>query len=391
MSRWRRALLAGALLGMFVAGFVWLPSLPAAFGLGALLGLAGVHLFKAPRWRTVALLAAAIAGGFALVEVAAAFVVSAPVGVGVVKTHTPSDWVAYDSVLGYRPRPDTPVEALATWQGETVFRRTYTIDGTGARATPGSSPTGDTYLFIGDSFVFGEGLADDETLPAQFAREIGYGDGEAKKHVVNLAVPGYGLNQLVRALETGLYDRYVAGPVKAVVTWIIPAQLSRVTGDADWLGDAPRYALGADGTSVYTGSFDAHRLANPLDGLGYLARQNLKSMAVATGATLDRERMELFVALMARLQKLVRERYEAPLVVVYEWPDVLPASAEDTILVPVLEAIERLDVKLVSADRIFGERDRSTYLIPHDGHPSALLVRLVAKVLARDATSGRAD
>ena len=376
MSRWRRALLAGALLGMFVAGFVWLPSLPAAFGLGALLGLAGVHLFKAPRWRNVALLAAAIAGGFALVEVAAAFVAIAPAGAGVMKIHTPRVWVAYDSVLDYRPRPDTQVKALATWQGETLFRRTYTIDGTGARATPGSAPTGDTYLFIGDSFVFGEGLADDATLPSQFARDVGYG-----AHVVNLAVPGYGLNQLVRALETGLYDRHVAGPVKAVVTWIIPAQLSRVTGDADWFGDAPRYVLGADGTPVYTGSFDSHRLANPLDGLGYLVRQNFKSMSVATGAALDRERMELFVALMARLQKLVRERYKAPLVVVYEWPDALPASAEDTLLVPALEAIERLDVRLVSADRIFGERDRSTYLIPHDGHPSAVLVGLVARAI----------
>jgi hypothetical protein len=42
------------------------------------------------------------------------------------------------------------------------------------------------------------------------------------------------------------------------------------------------------------------------------------------------------------LLALVRERYEAPLIVVYEWPDALPANAEDTILVPALEAIERL-------------------------------------------------
>jgi len=47
MSRRRPVFLAGALMGAFVAGLVWLPSMPAAFGLGMLLGLAGVYLFKA--------------------------------------------------------------------------------------------------------------------------------------------------------------------------------------------------------------------------------------------------------------------------------------------------------------------------------------------------------
>jgi hypothetical protein len=378
--------LAGALMGAFVAGLVWLPSMPAAFGLGVLLGLAGVYLFKARLWRNAALLAAAIAGGLALIEIGADFAVAGPVGAGVVEVHTPHDWMTYDSVLGFRLRPDTVVDAVATRRGETVFHRTYTIDGTGARATPGAAEAGDTYLFIGDSFVFGEGLADDETLPAQFARGIGspdlgsHGIG-SKGHVVNLAVPGYGLNQLVRALETGAYDSYVAGPIRAVVTWIIPAQLSRVTGDGSWLGSAPRYVLGAGGALSFTSSFDAHRLADPLAALGYLVRQNLKSVSVAMGAALDRERVALFVALMARLKALVQARYEAPLVVVYEWPDVLPASEDDTALVPALEAIERLGMRLVSADRIFGDGDRSAYLIPHDGHPSALLVRLVARAL----------
>jgi len=64
-----------------------------------------------------------------------------------------------------------------------------------------------------------------------------------------------------------------------------------VTGDGNWIG-----------------SFDAHRLADPLASLGYLAPQNLKSMSVATGAALDRERMALFVALMARLEALVQAR-----------------------------------------------------------------------------------
>ena len=51
-----------------------------------------------------------------------------------------------------------------------LIRGGLLLDGTGARVTPGSAPTGDTYLFIGDSSVFGEGQADDETLPAPAAK-----------------------------------------------------------------------------------------------------------------------------------------------------------------------------------------------------------------------------
>ena len=365
-------------MAAFAAGLVWLHSMAAAFAFGALLGLAGVCAFKTTRWHTAALLFAAIAGGLALTELAAGFVLTQPVG-DAVKVYRPSDWMVNDSILGYRPRPGTQVEAVATWRNETVFRRTYTIDDTGARVTPGSASAGDTYLFIGDSFVFGTGLADDETLPSQFAQALGSHDAGARAHVVNLGVPGYGINQLARALETGIYDRHVTGPVKAVVTWIIPAQLERVTGDADWLGASPRYVIGADGVPVYTGSFNAHRLMDPVDGLAYLARTKMKSVSIATGRAMDRASADLFVALLSRLKQLVAQRYKAPLVVIYQWPLPRP-TARDGLLMPTLEAIERLDTPKIAVSSLI-EGDQPSYVIPHDGHPSAVFVRMVAKAL----------
>jgi hypothetical protein len=107
-----------------------------------------------------------------------------------------------------------------------------------ARVTP-QGPTGaDTYLFLGDSFIFGQGLPDDETLAAQFVKANG-----GKVRAVNLGVPGNAPNHLVRAFEAGLLDHYATQPIKAVVSWIIPAQLARVTGDGSWLGSSPRYVL----------------------------------------------------------------------------------------------------------------------------------------------------
>ena len=98
---------------------------------------------------------------------------------------------------------------------------------------------------------------DDETLPAQFATA-----NDNKVRALNLSVPGNAPNHLVRAFEAGLLDRYAGQPVKAVVTWIIPAQLARITGDGSWLGSSPRYVL-ETACSRHTGSFNEYRLPIP--------------------------------------------------------------------------------------------------------------------------------
>ena len=53
-------------------------------------------------------------------------------------------------------------------------------------------------------------------------------------------------------MEAGTLVEWLVKPgdkVKAVVTWIIPDHLSRVTGDGGWLGASPRYVL-EDGKPV---------------------------------------------------------------------------------------------------------------------------------------------
>ncbi|WP_204320533.1 hypothetical protein, partial [Klebsiella pneumoniae] len=79
----------------------------------------------------------------------------------------------------------------------------YHFDATAARVTPSAEAGADTYLFLGVSFTFGQGLADTEALAAQFTKLNGL-----KVQGVNLGVPGYAPNHLIRAFEAGLLDRY---------------------------------------------------------------------------------------------------------------------------------------------------------------------------------------
>ena len=91
-----------------------------------------------------------------------------------------------DRELGYGlaagPRQVLATRRLRT--GELIYKVTYTINAVGIRQTP-QSDAGPPAFFFGDSFTFGEGVDDADSLPAWFAKISG-------DEVFNLGVPGYG-------------------------------------------------------------------------------------------------------------------------------------------------------------------------------------------------------
>jgi hypothetical protein len=377
---WALPILAGA----FAAALHWLPILP-ALACGGVLALAGVALFGRSAWRLSALLTASLLLGFSAVEAVSRMMLPSAINLAVVKTYDPASWVKDDPELGYRPRAGVAVRAEARYGDELVFRQTYTIEPTGARATTGSREGRATYLFVGDSFIFGEGLADTETLPSQFAAHSAEG-----ARVVNLGVPGHGPNHWVRAFETGLYDPHAVGQVAAVVTWIIPAQLPRLTGDEDWLGSSPRYVLDEKGQPHHTGSFAGHRLQDPVARVSYWARHRFASVSRATEPALERDRSRLYVALIARLRDLVRARYDAPLVLLYDWPDRELPGQDGLQYLPIFRALQALNIPLLSTRKPMGPVERwADFVIPHDSHPNCRLTAAVAAELT--AFLDRAD
>jgi len=375
---------ATALVAAFAVGAVLLPSAPWICAWAVLLGLAGVVLLPDNRWRTGSLLAAAVAIAIGLLNAFAGVLASAPVGVDVVHTTEPKEWIPPEPVLGYRLLPNITVVETAMRGSQTVYRVTYPSTADGTRTTVPAPPGADTYIFTGSSFIFGQGLPDDETLPSQFAHLNG-----DKVRTVNLSLPGYGVNHMVRAFEAGLFDRYKAdGKVKAVITWITPAQLQWVTGDDEWLLHSPRYVLD-DGVPRYTGSFLRNRLTNPIAGASYLARKYFAFARQIGEAQRQAEQADLFVALMVRLQQLARERLGAPLYIIYSWPDDY-SRPEDNVspndhspLVKVLDRLRQARIPMISADELTRGYPVNDLVIPYEGHPTALAIRLVAAGLKR--------
>jgi len=380
----RNLWIAAALAAGLAIGAALLPGTGWICGLAVLLGLAGVVMLRGNRWRSGALLVAALAVAIGLLDLFAGLLAPQAHGVGLVTRFDPPDWMVPDPDLGYRPRPDTKVSVTATYGSETAFHATYTILPDGTRATPDAPADADTYLFVGDSFMFGQGLADDQTLPAQFAR-----DQDFKVKSVLFAAPGYAPNQFVRAFEAGRLDRLKGRKVKAVVTWIIPPHLARVTGEESWLGSSPRYAL-VDGQPRYTGSFEQYRWRHPIDGLHDLADRQFPFIAALGQRARQQEQAALLTALMMRLQALAREKLDAPLIVLYSWPDEqtqpgfggLDGKAQ-AFLVSVLAGLRQRGLSLVMLNTLTYGMDPSKITLPHDGHPSAFANGLFAAELKK--------
>lgn len=383
----KNAGVAVGLLCVAIGAWVLLPTGPWTSVWTAMLALAGVVLLKGEKIRRIALVLAAVAASTVGLELIVS--IGSPQARRPVLTRVvvPGNWIEPDAILGYRLSPNTSVLDTARYGDELIYRAFYNIDGTGARVTPQGRPEAGTYLFLGDSFVFGQGLSDEDSVAAQFTQATG---GAIRG--INLGVPGYGPNHFVRALEAGLIDRSPYRDPRAVVTWIIPAQLARITGDGEWLASSPRYIL-RDGIPEFSGSFRQHRWTNPAAGLAHLFRSNF-AFARTIGTYQEQlYQVELFVALLSRMKELVRAQLGARLIVAYSWPDqeshpnYSGSEVPQPLLAATITELRRRNISLVSMNRLIIGKDPSQLLIPHDGHPTAFSNKLLAAELARRATA----
>jgi hypothetical protein len=374
-------------LAVIVVAVIALP-FPAALAIISLVCLVSIVRLRKPFWRNAALIAGSVLMGLAGIEFALGILEPRGDEVGAVRVHDPKWWYPWDPVVQFRPTPNIVVKSRATYRDQLLYDVKYTILPSGDRAVPGSVDTGPTYLFIGDSYTFSEGVEDADSLPSQFAQRL-----KPPAHVVNLGVPGWGATHMVRAIETGLFDKYVVGKVAAVIIWVTPPHLERVTGDAPWLDNAPRYDYGPDGKLHHTGKFNEYRWTHPLDGLAYLARAHLQIVRRLTNAAQEREQTRLYVDLTKRLQELVRERFGAPLILLSNGPEVSPPDQPDLSYLPAFEGLRGIGAPVISVRKMIGPADTwERYFIPHDGHPTPLLNRMVADgLLEHFAKAGRSD
>lgn len=159
--------------------------------------------------------------------------------------------------LGYRPKANVSAHVRKTVDGEIAFDVTYTIDAYHRRVTPLRSGATRALVFLGDSFVFGEGVANDATLPWRVAEAL------PDAQVYNAGYSGYGPQQaLALASDDSMMDA-LQHPDVTVLYIFIPGHVRRAIGSMrmwlEWGRHFPCYDM-QGGDLVLQGSFVNSRL-----------------------------------------------------------------------------------------------------------------------------------
>jgi hypothetical protein len=228
-----------------------------------------------------------------------ALVVSAPAS----ETRTPG-YSVLRSIVGWGPgQPGVYRDRkLDGRSGSVIYDVSYTIDAHRNRQVI-SAPAGPTVAFFGDSMTFGQGMPDADTLPQAFADATRY-----RWHVLNLAFPGYGPQQFLRELETGIFRDLLTEP-RLFVFLTAPWHAERSSCLSDFVAEGPRYVM-VDEMPRYKGTCREHW---PVRLRRLWTRTAMYSVffepAFGGARPVD---IDLFVGILVRAGQLAREKYGVP-------------------------------------------------------------------------------
>lgn len=145
--------------------------------------------------------------------------------------------------VGFIPRAKTQMARSEVERRTFAHDVIYTTGPDHFRVTPEAAATADgCVLVFGNSFSFGDGVADDETYAAQIVKQS---QGRVATH--NFAVSGWGPHQFLAGLQSGRFQRSVRCKPTDAVFLMIPSLIWRTAGVTNpWDTNGPRYRLGAD-------------------------------------------------------------------------------------------------------------------------------------------------
>ncbi len=276
-------------------------------------------------------------------------------------------------VVGWGPEHPGRFHAEKTdpKSGVPIYRVDYKIDSNLLRETH-SAETGPTIVFFGDSFTFGEGLNDADTLPQAFADLLG-----RKLRVLNLGFSGYGPPQFLAELQTGSFDGVIGAQPRLFIFMTMAEHAERTACKPFWVRWGPRYALDNGQVALKGACYE---------GLSLRVREWLENMAsyrlfiepyLQKGAHDD---VELYVRILLAAVSLAKEKYGVATLIPY-----LPVEgylngtgfSDDEIIQRLRDGGSMVvDVSLARAEAA-GAKLR----IAGEGHPTPLANRLRASII----------
>jgi hypothetical protein len=277
-----------------------------------------------------------------------------------------------------RPSHRSHVEKFSS-NGQRLYSAEYTTDALGRRSNPYNQKNGADHplLFVGCSVTFGEGLMDDQTIPAQISRMT------RNTQTFNYAVSGYGPGHVLSYLRYFDLDKHFSDPKKVSLIFIWGDYLiERQTGSLTHLswggGSTPYYALNS-GQLEFRGRMDRnfpikYFLSRFLFKIPFLGDRLMRYMSSidphkkVTDADID-----LSVHILRESFAEYRRQFKNDRFYVVLFP--YAQLSRERLLRP----LEASGIKVIDLTRAFAGENGESLEIKNDGHPSAAGAQLLAK------------
>jgi len=378
--RWYARLTAGLVtLGLVAVFLVW-HDCPAPFVLGLLAAAGGTvatALFLShARLQNIAVTFASSFLTLALIE-GGIYVTTQP-DIRV-ELESKEPYYIADPDLGYGPQPGGKVEVRKYHREYLLYDTVYTIGRDGLRQIP-ESLQGEAcnVVFFGDSLMFGEGVGDDETLPASVLKGSG-----GRYRGYNFGFHGYGPHQMLRTVELGRLDKIVEGQPHVVIYLGIEAHVARAAGKVNWDLYGPRYQwLGERGVE-FIGPFHGvvYKTIHDRFKRSFLFRflEDTFIMSSVMSGHFDPTDIPLYLAILERTRAELTKRYQARFVVLF-WDE----RAGDTLTDQILQGLQERHFEVIALSQIIPdiESDKRAYILSEfDLHLNARAYALIGTYL----------
>lgn len=287
-----------------------------------------------------------------------------------------------NELLGVVPRPNSQIRHQAQVAGRSIIDTLYTIDENSLRVVvPPGDPEFETVVFCGCSVTYGEGVADDESLPSQVAQL------RPDLRVLNFGYHGYGPHHMLANLESGRIGEICRQPPRVVIFQMIPDHVRRVVGWIPYQPHAPRYGW-REGKIQRLGHQDDHRSSKRM--LTALLKSRILHQLIVPHL-LTQSDVDLTASIVAKSAAEVARQFPGCQFHVVYWSWAEPQT------VALRQALERqgLTVHAVGdfAPELIDQGEQ--YRIPMDRHPNALaytrLAKYIDEAILRVAVSPHAD
>ncbi len=297
------------------------------------------------------------------------------------KAHLPT---LVDKDLGYRPLASSKIRVVKKSGEQVLYDAHYSHDKNSRRIVPSVreiQDDKDIAVFFGDSFTYGEGVDDDETMPYFYSLTTG------KHQSYNYGFSGYGPQNMLAMLENDSYIAPVVDKISTkgtnscpiVVYTFIDHHIMRALGSLSVMTygqDLPYYQL-KHNELTRTGSFSSDRPITT-KALRFLSHSKiLKALHVEFPIKIDDHSLDTTVRIISKSRDIASHKLRNSNFFVILYPGTTLAG----LIKPKLEA-QNLNVLDYSGVNSGFDMDEMT--IPIDRHPNGKGHRHIAELLARD-------